>query len=158
MTFIHQKVYRDDVVEKGPRPQLAAFHLETEPWLFVVASDGCIAARLEGSFGVDEFEAAVRRGSSRSRQPPFGDALDDEGGVVLDETDQRRAERMLQVHSKDVEAGGGRHPAAVDRLAALAKNRRFDPGVVGTEPGCPDDDVRVNGPAVTEMERASFGA
>jgi hypothetical protein len=60
MAFIHEEVYRDNQVSKGLRPPLQAFHLQTEPWLFTIDRDGRIAARLEGSFGVKEFEQAVR--------------------------------------------------------------------------------------------------
>jgi len=60
MTFIHQEVYRDNQVDKGLRPSLRAFGLQTEPWLFTVDADGKVAARLEGSFGVKEFEQAVQ--------------------------------------------------------------------------------------------------
>jgi hypothetical protein len=60
MIFIHQEVYRDNQVDKGLRPSLRAFGLRTEPWLFTVDADGRIAARLEGSFGVKEFEQAVQ--------------------------------------------------------------------------------------------------
>jgi hypothetical protein len=60
MTFIHQEVYRDNQVNKGLRPSLRAFGLRTEPWLFTVDSDGKVAARLEGSFGVKEFGQAVQ--------------------------------------------------------------------------------------------------
>jgi hypothetical protein len=60
MAFIHQEVYRDNQVDKGLRPSLRAFGLRTEPWLFTVDADGRIAARLEGSFGVKEFEQAVQ--------------------------------------------------------------------------------------------------
>jgi len=59
MTFIHQEVYKDNVVANGLREPLQQFHLDTEPWLFTVRRDGTIAARLEGSFGVKEFRAAV---------------------------------------------------------------------------------------------------
>jgi len=59
MAFIHEEVYRDNQVNKGLRPQLAAFHLQTEPWLFTIDKDGRIAARLEGSFGVKEFQRAI---------------------------------------------------------------------------------------------------
>ncbi len=52
ITFIHEEVYVDNQPSKGLRPQLKAFHLETEPWLFTINRHGVIAARLEGSFGV----------------------------------------------------------------------------------------------------------
>ncbi len=52
ITFIHEEVYVDNQPSKGLRPQLKAFHLETEPWLFTINRQGVIAARLEGSFGV----------------------------------------------------------------------------------------------------------
>ena len=57
--FIHQEVYVDNDVKKGLRPPLKAFHLPTEPWLFVVDKDGRITARLEGSFGQRAFEQAL---------------------------------------------------------------------------------------------------
>ena len=60
MEFIHQEVYVDNDPAKGLRPPLNAFKLRTEPWLFVVDKDGRITARLEGSFGLDAFEKAVK--------------------------------------------------------------------------------------------------
>jgi hypothetical protein len=60
MTFIHQEVYRDNQIGRGLRPQLRAFHLTTEPWLFTFDRRGRIAARLEGAFGANEFSQAVR--------------------------------------------------------------------------------------------------
>ena len=60
--FIHQEVYVDNVVEKGLRKPLQAYNLETEPWLFVVGGDGRVKARLEGSFGLDAFENALKAG------------------------------------------------------------------------------------------------
>jgi hypothetical protein len=64
ITFIHQEIYVDNQPGKGLRPQLAAFHIETEPWLFAINRQGVIAARLEGAFGVAEarraLEAALR--------------------------------------------------------------------------------------------------
>jgi hypothetical protein len=59
MEFIHQEVYVDNEVSKGLRPPLEAFGLQTEPWLFTIDADGRVAARLEGSFGIDEFREAV---------------------------------------------------------------------------------------------------
>jgi hypothetical protein len=60
MAFIHEEVYKDNQVAKGLRPQLKAFHLQTEPWLFTIDKSGRIAARLEGSFGVNEFQRAIQ--------------------------------------------------------------------------------------------------
>jgi hypothetical protein len=59
MTFIHQEVYVDNNPKKGLRPQLLAFHLQTEPWLFTFNKRGRIAARLEGAFGINEFRKAI---------------------------------------------------------------------------------------------------
>jgi hypothetical protein len=58
--FIHQEVYVDNDPKKGLRPSLTEFKLPTEPWLFAVGADGKITARLEGSFGLDAFEKAVK--------------------------------------------------------------------------------------------------
>ena len=57
--FIHQEVYVDNDVNKGLRDPLKAFGLPTEPWLFVIDSDGRVASRLEGSFGVNAFRNAL---------------------------------------------------------------------------------------------------
>jgi hypothetical protein len=58
--FIHQEVYTDNDPNKGLRKPLQEFNLPTEPWLFVVGKDGRITARLEGSFGLDAFEQALK--------------------------------------------------------------------------------------------------
>jgi len=34
--------------------------VQTEPWLFAIKRDGTIAARVEGSFGVNAFSQAVQ--------------------------------------------------------------------------------------------------
>jgi hypothetical protein len=62
MDFIHQEVYVDNNPSKGLRKPLQQFGLRTEPWLFVVDRSGRITARLEGSIGVKQFEAAVKSG------------------------------------------------------------------------------------------------
>ena len=51
VTFIHQEIYKNNQIKDGLRPQLAAFHLQTEPWLFVMNKHGKIVARYEGVFG-----------------------------------------------------------------------------------------------------------
>ena len=58
--FIHQEVYVDNDPAKGLREPLRRFHLRTEPWLFVFDRSGRVAARLEGSFGFDGFERALK--------------------------------------------------------------------------------------------------
>ncbi|MDQ6746227.1 MAG: hypothetical protein M3Z27_09485 [Actinomycetota bacterium] len=60
ITFIHQEVYVNNQPSQGLRPPLKAFNLRTEPWLFTIDRHGRIAARLEGSFGVDAFTAALQ--------------------------------------------------------------------------------------------------
>jgi hypothetical protein len=59
VAFIHQEVYVDNDPHKGLRPQLKAFHLQTEPWLFVINRKGVIIDRFEGAFGVNEARAAL---------------------------------------------------------------------------------------------------
>jgi hypothetical protein len=58
--FIHQEVYADNDPNKGLREPLKAFQLRTEPWLFVVDASGRVTARLEGSFGINAFEDAIK--------------------------------------------------------------------------------------------------
>jgi hypothetical protein len=59
VAFIHNEVYVDNDPSKGLRPQLLAYGLHTEPWLFAIDRHGRIAARLEGAFGIDEFRQAI---------------------------------------------------------------------------------------------------
>ncbi len=59
VTFIHQEVYVDNNPSKGLRPQLKAFHLQTEPWMYTVNSHGMIVGRLEGAFGVAAATKAI---------------------------------------------------------------------------------------------------
>jgi hypothetical protein len=57
--FIHMEIYRDNQVNKGFRPQVAAYRLQTEPWVFAIDRHGRIAARMEGAFSARELERAV---------------------------------------------------------------------------------------------------
>ena len=59
ITFIHEEVYVDNDPAKGLRPQLTAFSLRTEPWLFTINRQGVIAARLEGAFGINAATQAL---------------------------------------------------------------------------------------------------
>jgi hypothetical protein len=58
--FIHQEVYVGNDPNKGLREPLRRLNLRTEPWLFVFDRSGRVTARLEGSFGFDAFERAIR--------------------------------------------------------------------------------------------------
>lgn len=60
IAFIHEEVYTDNQPKKGLRPQLKAFHLRTEPWMFVINRHGLIVARLEGAFGTTELTQALK--------------------------------------------------------------------------------------------------
>ena len=83
--FIHQEVYVDNQPSKGLRPQLKAFHLRTEPWLFAINRHGTIVARLEGAFGTTELlrpsrprcdePRASHRGARRRGGRPRGAAV-----------------------------------------------------------------------------------
>ena len=57
--FIHQEIFRDNEIDKGFRPQFAAWKVTTEPWLFAVDRRGRIAAKIEGAFSAKELDRAV---------------------------------------------------------------------------------------------------
>lgn len=59
VAFIHQEVYNENDPNKGVRPQLKAYGLQTEPWIFLIGRDGRIKQRIEGAYGVDELRTAV---------------------------------------------------------------------------------------------------
>jgi hypothetical protein len=61
VAFIHQEIYRDNDVSKGFRPQLAAYRLPSEPWIFVIDRAGRISARFEGAISVGELQRAVAK-------------------------------------------------------------------------------------------------
>jgi hypothetical protein len=61
MAFIHMEVYNDNNLQKGYRPQMKAWRLRTEPWVFAISRDGRVAARIEGAASVDELRAAIER-------------------------------------------------------------------------------------------------
>ncbi|MBS1870322.1 MAG: hypothetical protein JSS99_11730 [Actinobacteria bacterium] len=70
VAFIHNEVYVDNDPSKGLRPQLRAYGLTSEPWLFTIDRHGRVAARLEGAFGIDEFRAAIEAALRLSRPRP----------------------------------------------------------------------------------------
>lgn len=64
--FIHQEVFEDNDANKGLRKPLREFGLPTEPWLFAIDANGDVAARLEGSFGLNAFERALQAAIAKS--------------------------------------------------------------------------------------------
>jgi hypothetical protein len=60
VAFIHMEIYKDNDPNKPVRPQVSAFHLPSEPWLFAIGRNGRIEAEIEGAFGVDELTRVVK--------------------------------------------------------------------------------------------------
>ncbi len=58
--FIHMEIYNENDPSKFTRPQVRAFHLPSEPWLFAIDSQGRIHSVIEGAFGVDQLTQAVK--------------------------------------------------------------------------------------------------
>lgn len=58
--FIHMEIFKDNDPGKGVRPQVQAFELPTEPWLFAIDRQGIVRAEIEGAFGVEALTRAVR--------------------------------------------------------------------------------------------------
>jgi hypothetical protein len=58
--FIHMEIFNDNDPNKGVRPQVRAFRLPSEPWLFAIDRDGTIQAEVEGAFGVDLLTRVVK--------------------------------------------------------------------------------------------------
>jgi hypothetical protein len=63
--WIHMEIYRDNELEKGFRPQVTAWRLPTEPWLFAIDRRGRIAAEIEGAFSARELRAALAKATGR---------------------------------------------------------------------------------------------
>lgn len=61
VAFIHMEVYDHNNVNDGLRPQMKAFGLSTEPWVFVIDKNGTISTRIEGAFGLSELQNAVQK-------------------------------------------------------------------------------------------------
>jgi hypothetical protein len=57
--YIHMEIYNENDPNKGPRPEVVDFGLQSEPWLFVLDADGKVSTRIEGAFSKEELEAAI---------------------------------------------------------------------------------------------------
>jgi hypothetical protein len=55
------EIYRDNDPGKALRPQVIAYRLQTEPWVFVIDRNGIVETRIEGAFSVAELTDAVER-------------------------------------------------------------------------------------------------
>ncbi len=60
VAFIHMEIYKDNNPSLGVRPQVTAYRLPSEPWLFVIDRHGVIRSRIEGAWGIPELERALR--------------------------------------------------------------------------------------------------
>jgi hypothetical protein len=58
--FIHMEIFKDNDPGKGVRPQVQAFKLPSEPWLFAIDRQGVVRAEIEGAFGVEALTRAVK--------------------------------------------------------------------------------------------------
>jgi len=59
VAFVHQEIYVDNDINKGTRPQVNAYSLPSEPWLYVIDRDGKVSTVIEGAYSVEELQAAV---------------------------------------------------------------------------------------------------
>lgn len=59
IAFIHQEIW-EDFASKKPFPTVEEWHLNTEPWIFIVDGQGIIRAKFEGFVTAVELENALR--------------------------------------------------------------------------------------------------
>jgi hypothetical protein len=59
--FIHVEIYEGNDPARGPNRFVRQWRLPSEPFTFLVGSDGRVAARFEGSVSVRELSSAVER-------------------------------------------------------------------------------------------------
>jgi len=59
--FIHMEIYNDNDPGQGVRPQVRAFHLPSEPYLFAIDRNGVVRETVEGAFGLKLMHQAVEK-------------------------------------------------------------------------------------------------
>ena len=59
--FIHMEIYNENDPGRGVRPQVRAFHLPSEPWLFTIDRRGIVRDAVEGAFGLKLMHQAVNK-------------------------------------------------------------------------------------------------
>lgn len=62
--FIHMEIFNDNDPSKGVRPQVRAFNLPSEPWLFAIDRQGTIRAEVEGAFGLARMTEALKEATA----------------------------------------------------------------------------------------------
>ncbi len=63
--FIHMEIYNENDPAERVRPQVRAFHLPSEPWLFTIDRDGVVKDAVEGAFGLKLMHEAVDKALAR---------------------------------------------------------------------------------------------
>jgi hypothetical protein len=63
--FIHMEIYNENDPGKGARPQVRAFRLPSEPWLFTIDRRGIVRDTVEGAFGLKLMRRAVDKAIAR---------------------------------------------------------------------------------------------
>jgi hypothetical protein len=59
--FIHMEIYNHNDPDAGVRPQVRAFNLPSEPWLYAINREGVISSAVEGPFGTKLMREVVNR-------------------------------------------------------------------------------------------------
>jgi hypothetical protein len=59
--FIHMEIFNENDPGKGVRPQVRAFNLPSEPWLFTIDRQGTVSSVIEGAFGLELLTSAVKK-------------------------------------------------------------------------------------------------
>ncbi len=60
VNFIHIEIYKDANPAKGYAPTVIQWHLQTEPWVFVLDRRGAVAAKFEGPTPASEIKPAIQ--------------------------------------------------------------------------------------------------
>ena len=79
-TFIHIEVWKDNQAQEFA-PAVAAFGIETEPWVFAAEPGGAVAARLDGAFDRTEVRGLIESVTGAA------DAADEDGATSSSEAD-----------------------------------------------------------------------
>ncbi|HEX6603190.1 MAG TPA: hypothetical protein VF030_11170 [Solirubrobacterales bacterium] len=63
--FIHMEIYNQNDPDQGVRPQVRAFRLPSEPYLFTIDRNGIVRDEVEGAFGLKLMHEAVDKAIAR---------------------------------------------------------------------------------------------